>query len=186
MPAFNFLKNTKLALVYGNNIYELQPENDISFSQTFTESTESVNTVHSPQYFERSTIVKANPASFSFTVNIVKESSSSQSIVFDRLIDCNAFPFFYKRRKYFQLQNAVITNAEFAISKTSILKLGVEGEAEKLIRSATSNTDGTHKQILITLLMRSSRLYPTSSLTYYTNISVTLDSTDITIVLNGC
>lgn len=189
MPAFNFLKNTKLALVYGNNIYELQPENDISFSQTFTESTESVNTVHSPQYFERSTIVKANPASFSFTVNIIKESSASQSIVFDRLIDCNAFDlFFISDESIFQLQNAVLTNGEFAISKESILKLKVEGEAEKLIRSATNNTDGTPQTNFNNFVSaRSESLVsnPSSLTRIIPNISVTLDSTDITDCVFG-
>tara|TARA_Y100000389_G_C17443642_1_gene510207 strand:+ start:496 stop:1443 length:948 start_codon:yes stop_codon:yes gene_type:complete len=143
MPAFNFTKNTKLALVLpGTQVYEVFPETDISFGQTFTESTSSVNTIHSPQYFERSTIVKANPASFSFTVNLAKESTNSADVLFDRAIAHDAFHlYFISDESTFKLENCVITNVSFTIARNSLLKMQIEGEAEKLIRSASNNTN---------------------------------------------
>jgi len=202
MPAFNFTKNTKLALVLpGTQVYEVFPETDISFGQTFTESTSSVDTVHSPQYFERSTIVKANPASFSFTVNLAKESTNSASVLFDRAIAHDVFHlYFISDESTFKLENSVITNVSFTIARNSLLKMQIEGEAEKLIRSASNNTNnvpqttfnnfinnvpqttfnnfiGTLSETFVSTPSTLTRIIP--------KIEVTLDLTDITSCVFG-
>ena len=57
----NFRRTTKVYLVQGvSNTEKLM----MCFSQTFTEKL-SVKTIHDDFNFERSTIVKANPANFS-------------------------------------------------------------------------------------------------------------------------
>lgn len=199
MPAFNFEKNTKLALVVpGSQVYEVFPENGISFGQTFTEQTSSVNTVHSPQYFERSTIVKANPASFSFTVNLLKESPSGAKVVYDRLLAADAFHlYFIADESTFKLQNCVITNGSFLISRDNLLKLEVEGEAERLIRSASDNTanttftptpvteNDTRFANLVESLSESFVSSPTSPSRIIPKIEVILDSSDITSSVFG-
>lgn len=199
MPAFNFQKNTKLALVLpGTQVYEVFPENGISFGQTFTEETSSVNTVHSPQYFERSTIVKANPASFSFTVNLLKESTNSASVLYDRLLAADVFHlYFISDESTFKLQNCVITNGSFLISRNSLLKLEIEGEAERLIRSASDNTTNTtftptpetdsdtRFANLVESLSETFVSSPTSPTRIIPKIEVLLDSSDITSSVFG-
>ena len=60
-PPHNFhLELPKVYLVQG--VFNLgKAEYEVSFSQTFTEKTSSVKTIHDDFNFERSTIVKANP-----------------------------------------------------------------------------------------------------------------------------
>jgi len=184
MPAFNFKKNTKLALVRpGISVHEIMPEQEISFSQTFTEMTQSVNTIHSPQYFERSTIVKANPASFSFTVNIYKESTGA-SVLFDRLIECDTFDlYFVADESIFRLQNAVLASGSFQINRNSLMKLELEGEAERLIRIASNNTNQlpqTTFNNFIATLSESYTSHPSSPTILIPDVTVRLDNTNIT------
>jgi len=191
MPAFNFTKNTKLALVLpGTQVYEVFPETDISFGQTFTESTSSVNTIHSPQYFERSTIVKANPASFSFTVNLAKESTNSASVLFDRAIAHDVFHlYFISDESTFKLENSVITNVSFTIARNSLLKMQIEGEAEKLIRSASNNTNNVPQTTFDNFIGTLSETFvstPSTLTRIIPKIEVTLASTtDITSCVFG-
>lgn len=190
MPAFNFTKNTKLALVLpGTQVYEVFPETDISFGQTFTESTSSVNTIHSPQYFERSTIVKANPASFSFTVNLAKESTNSASVLFDRAIAHDVFHlYFISDESTFKLENSVITNVSFTIARNSLLKMQIEGEAEKLIRSASNNTNNVPQTTFNNFIGTLSETFvstPSTLTRIIPKIEVTLDLTDITSCVFG-
>jgi len=193
MPAFNFQKNTKLALVLpGTQVYEVYPENGISFGQTFTEDSSPVNTVqapqqsalHSPQYFERSTIVKANPASFSFTVNLAKESTNSAKVLFDRAIFHDVFHlYFIADESTFKLENCVITNVSFIIARNSILKMEIQGEAEKLIRSASNNTNNLPQTTFSNFIGTLSETFvspPSPYTRIIPKIEVLLDSTDIT------
>lgn len=190
MPAFNFNKNTKLALVLpGTKVYEVFPETDISFGQTFTESTSSVNTIHSPQYFERSTIVKANPASFSFTVNLTKEIGNSADVLFDRAIAHDVFHlYFISDESTFKLENSVITNVSFTIARNSLLKMQIEGEAEKLIRSASNNTTNVPQTTFNSFIGTLSETFiqtPPTLTHIIPKIEVTLGLTDITSCVFG-
>ena len=132
-PPHNFRRTTKVYLVQGGVQYRVEAEYDVSFSQTFTEKTSSVKTIHDDFNFERSTIVKANPANFSFIINLIKEPDARP--VFDRLIDNDTFDLYFQSdESTFKLQNAVLTNGTFLIERLELLKLEVEGQAEVLSR----------------------------------------------------
>lgn len=81
MASFNFLKEAQLYLVWNNKQYNIDIQ-EISFSQTFTEESYSVNTLHSQDMFEGSVINKANPANFSFVMPALREDDLT--VVVDR------------------------------------------------------------------------------------------------------
>lgn len=113
--------------------YELEVYPDLEFSQTFTETTTSVKTLHSQNFFESSTIVKANPANFNFTLPVLQEDD--QKIAFSRLLDCSSFDLFIQSdESTFHLDNCVFTNGSFVIERSTELKLTLSGQAEKLNR----------------------------------------------------
>ena len=95
MAAFNFLKEARLYIVHSNKQYNIDIEN-VSFSQTFTEDSYSVKTLHVQDMFEASTINKANPANFEFTMPTLKEADSSVQVVLDRLIDYDTVDLYIK------------------------------------------------------------------------------------------
>lgn len=132
MP-FNFKKQSRVYLVYLGNRYELDVEDDLSFGQTFTEESTSVKTLHEQNFFERSTIVKANPANFGFTMPILQESDLK--VVFNRLLDFQIFDLYIQSgESTFKLDNCVLTNGTFVIERSTHLRLTLSGEAEKLTR----------------------------------------------------
>lgn len=113
--------------------YELEVYPDLEFNQTFTDTTTSVKSLHTQNFFERSTIVKANPANFNFTMPILKEDDLK--IAFDRLLDCSSFDLFIQSdESTFHLDNCVFTNGSFVIERSTELRLTLSGEAEKLSR----------------------------------------------------
>ena len=64
MANYSFLKEAKVYIVYGTTKIQLDISS-ISFSQTFTEETRSVRTLHNQNnVFEGSVINTANPANF--------------------------------------------------------------------------------------------------------------------------
>ena len=70
MPTYNFKQEAEVYIVSGGT-HRIHVT-DISFSQTFSEESHSVNTIHSPNdLFEASVINKANVANFSFSVPIL-------------------------------------------------------------------------------------------------------------------
>ena len=85
MANYSFLKEAKAYIVYGTTKLQLDMSS-ISFSQTFTEETHTVRTLHNQNnVFEGSVINKANPANFEMTVNLLLEDDLE--ILFNRLID---------------------------------------------------------------------------------------------------
>ena len=134
---FNFKKLTKVYLIYAGNRYTLDIENDISFSQTFTDETTSVNTIHETKLFERSTIVKANPANFEFKIPVLQQSDLR--VVFDRILDYSTFDLYIQSTEStFKLEKCVITNGNFGIERSQLLNISVSGEAAKLSRVGDS------------------------------------------------
>ena len=62
MPTYNFKQEAEVYVVSGGTTYRIHVT-DISFGQTFSEESYSVNTIHSPNdLFEASVINKANVA----------------------------------------------------------------------------------------------------------------------------
>ncbi len=110
-------------------ILEVGPE--LSFGQTFTDSTTPVKTLHSQDFFEKSNIKKANPANFEFKIPVFKENDIA--IVHDRLLDCDTFDLYISTKQdVFKLQKAVITNGTYEIERSTPLTLTVSGQASKL------------------------------------------------------
>ena len=80
MANYSFLKEAKAYIVYGTTKIQLDMSS-ISFSQTFTEETHSVRTLHNQNnVFEGSAINTANPANFEMTVNLLIEDDLRNSI----------------------------------------------------------------------------------------------------------
>lgn len=132
MATYSFTKEAKVYVVYGGNQYNIDIS-DIGFSQTFTENSYSVKSIHSQNYFEGSIINKANPASFSFTMPAIRNNDFT--VVFNRLLDCGTFDLYISTQQdTFKLETCVITNGNFLIERSKVLRLAITGEASKLSR----------------------------------------------------
>ena len=130
MASFNFLTNTKVYVVHGGNRYPIEVES-ISADQTLMENSYSAKTLHEQSMFEPSTITKANPANFEFTIHLIREDD--YSVVFDRLLDYAEFDLYVEGDVHvFKLDSCVITNGAVSIRKDSILKLSISGQAKRL------------------------------------------------------
>jgi hypothetical protein len=132
MPNYSFLKEAKVYIVYGTTKKQLDISS-VSFSQTFTEETRSVKTLHNQNnMFEGSVINTANPANFEITTNLLIEDASK--IVFDRLTDTNSFDLYISTESdVFYLEKCVITNGTINIERLRPLSLSISGQASKLI-----------------------------------------------------
>ena len=137
----SFLRESKLYIVYGGNKYRIYTTTAISFSQTFAEDSYPVKTLHDQsKMFEGSTITKANPASFSFTVPLTIEKD--ESIVIDLLSDLvnneqlKSFDMYVQTgSSVFKLENAVITSGNFAFNPREQFVVELEGQGTKLTRA---------------------------------------------------
>ena len=136
MPSYNFKREAEVFIVAGGLRYRLDVQN-ITFSQTFTEESYPVRTLHAQNNtFEGSVINKANKANFSFTISAITEADFT--IVTDRLLDYSSFTLFVKTSSdTFRLDTAVITNGSFGIEKSRPLSIQIQGEASKLTRGQT-------------------------------------------------
>jgi len=132
MPNYSFLKEAKVYIVYGTAKKQLDISS-VSFSQTFTEETRSVKTLHNQNnMFEGSVINTANPANFELRVNLLIEDVSK--ILFDRLTDTNSFDLYISTESdVFYLEKCVITNGTINIERLRPLSLSISGQASKLI-----------------------------------------------------
>lgn len=141
MTTFNFKKETKLYVVQNGLRYPLDIYPDISFSQTFNETSVPVKTLHS-QYnmFESAVITKANPANFTFTIPLLYESDLD--VVLELLVDYDptnveavvgtADIYVETNSEVYKLEKAVMESGVFQIAKDSVLLLNVSGTASKL------------------------------------------------------
>ena len=141
MAKYNFKKQAKVYLVTRDTTplqYALEVGLDISISQAFTDSTKPVKTLHSPtNFFERSVIKKAQPASFEFEIPFFKEGNLR--VVNDLAISCNLFDLYISTEQdVFKLEKAVITNGTYVIERLTPLRLTVAGEASKLSKVGTA------------------------------------------------
>ena len=137
--SYSFLRESKLYIEHGGSKYRIYTTTAISFSQTFAEDSYPVKTLHDQtKMFEGSTITKANPAQFSFTVPLTVEKD--ESIVMDLVTDLvstqlKSFNMFIQTgSSTFKVENCVITSANFAFNPREQFKLAVEGQGIKLTR----------------------------------------------------
>ena len=143
MAAYNFLRESNVHLVYGGSRYLLKTTPDVSFSQTFAEDAYEVKTLHDQtKMFQGTSITKANPANFSFSVSLTTEKD--ETIVKALLTDYDATEgqtrintfdlYIVTGESTFKLDECVITDGDFLLGKGSALTLSVSGQASKLER----------------------------------------------------
>ena len=184
MTAYNFLKESNVHLVYGGSRYLLKTTPDVSFSQTFAEDAYEVKTLHDQtKMFQGTSITKANPADFSFTIHLTTEKD--ETIVKSLLTDydategqtrINSFDLYIVTgESTFKLNECVITEGNFNLAKGSPLSLAVSGQAEKLERvgNASYSLPGS-------LASASSTRTPTLSL-----IDVEVSGSDVSNIISA-
>ena len=141
MTAYNFLKESNVHLVYGGSRYLLKTTPNVSFSQTFAEDAYEVKTLHDQtKMFQGTSVTKANPADFSFTVSLTTEKD--ETIVKSLLTDYDSTGsnvksfdlYIVTGESTFKLSSCVIINGDFNLAKGSALTLTVSGQASKLVR----------------------------------------------------
>ena len=138
MATFNFLRDAQLFIVHDSKQYNIDIES-VSFSQTFTENSYSVKTLHSQDMFEPSVINVANAANFEFKTFLLKESDLD--IVLSRLIDYGTMDLYISTQQdVFKLEYAVFTNGSFEINRSQALSISVSGEASKLSKVGTASS----------------------------------------------
>lgn len=164
----NFLRETKLYLVYNGNRYQIDTYPSIEFTQTFSADSRSVKTLHNQRnLFERISVTKANPANFSFEMPLLTESDLS--VVVDLLVDyntsdtVNTFDLYFESTKdIIKLETCVITSGVFNIQRGKELTLSISGQAAKQTRigatgsysypGAFQTRSGTRTYVIPTIL----------------------------------
>ena len=136
MPTYNFKQEAEVYVVSGGTTYRIHVT-DISFSQTFSEQSHSVSTIHSPNdLFEASVINKANVANFSFSVPAIVESN--YTILETLLLGATEFDLYIKTQAdVYRLRQSVMTNGSFVIERSRPLSLDITGEAAQLYTGVT-------------------------------------------------
>jgi len=184
MTSYNFLRESNVHLVYGGSRYLLKTAPNVSFSQTFAEDAYEVKTLHDQtKMFQGTSITKANPADFSFTIHLTTEKD--ETIVKSLLTDydategqtrINSFDLYIvSGESTFKLNECVITSGDFNLAKGSALTLTVSGQAQKLERvgNASYSLPGS-------LVSASSTRTPTLSL-----IDVEVGGSDVSNIVSA-
>ena len=184
MAKYNFLKESKVHLVHGGNRYKLLTGPDVSFSQTFAEDAYEVKTLHDQtKMFQGTSITKANPADFSFTVYLTTEKD--ETIVKSLLTDYDATEgqtriktfdlYIVSSESTFKLNECVLLNGDFNLSKGSATTLNLAGQAQKLERVGNASYSLPHSQV-----SASSTRTPTLSL-----IDVEVSGSDVSNIISA-
>ena len=184
MTSYNFLRESNVHLVHGGSRYLLKTTPDVTFSQTFAEDAYEVKTLHDQtKMFQGTSITKANPADFSFTVHLTTEKD--ETIVKSLLTDYDATEgqtriktfdlYIVTGESTFKLNECVFTNGNFNLAKGSALTLSVSGQAQKLERvgNASYSLPGS-------LASASSTRTPTLSL-----IDVEVSGSDVSNIISA-
>ena len=144
----SFLKESKLYIVYGGNKYRIYTTTAITFSQSFAEDSYPVKTLHDQsKMIEGTTVTKANPAQFSFTVPLTIEKD--ESLVMDLLSDLVAtsesdiesqqlksFDMYVQTgSSTFKQEKCVVTSANFAFNPRTQFTVELAGQGTKLSRA---------------------------------------------------
>ena len=141
MPNFTFRKDdVQVFAVSSSNAYNILTS-EISFGQTFQESSFEVKTIQSQGSFEGSVINRANAAEFSLNVPLLEEATNT--VLFDRLVDAAAFDLYISsQHDVWKLEKCVIQDGTFEINKSRPLRLAISGEASKLSKYTPSTSVG--------------------------------------------
>lgn len=141
-----------------SEFHRLHTSKDISFSQTFRQTSTQKRTLHDlNNLFEGSVINEANPADFSFVLLMVNDSSpkSNQHKPLDLLLEYsgNSYRTFnlyfvyedYSPSVYYKVENCVFTGGTFNMPTKGILTVSLSGQGSRLVRQegAFTGTDST-------------------------------------------
>jgi len=140
MPSiYNFKEDVEVYVVSGGTTYRIYVSN-ISFSQTFSEQSYPVATIHSPSdLFEESVINAANIANFSFEVPVVTQNP--YSILHSLLVNATEFDLYIKTQAdTYRLRKSVMTTGNYVIERSRPLALQISGEAAQLYRGVSGFT----------------------------------------------
>jgi hypothetical protein len=139
MTVYNLKRETKLFIVRNNLKYAIDLYPDLSFSQTFSETTVPVKTLHA-QYdmFDKAVITKANPANFSFTIPVLAQHDLD--VVLELLRDYSssgatlntADLYMQSNSEVYKLEKAVVESGVFQLVMNAPITLNVSGTASKL------------------------------------------------------
>lgn len=149
MPAYSFKRNCKVYLVVDNLQRKIEVYPDLAFSQTFEEKAHNVKTLHDQTaMFEEATINKANPASFNFTVLLVKDNDfdvigdwitgrgaanrNEALFSYDIYVDTGV--------DIFKIQKSVPERATFQIIRDALVTVSIQGSASRLTRFGPTGT----------------------------------------------
>ena len=150
--SYSFLRESKLYIVYGGNQYRIYTNTALSFSQTFAEDSYPVKTLHDQsKMFEGTTITKANPAVFSFSVPLTQEKD--ESLVMDLITDLVAtsesdiesqqlksFDIYVQtNNSTFKIEGCVVTSASFDLGVKDQFLTSIEGQGIKLSRAGNES-----------------------------------------------
>ena len=143
MSSYNFKKETSLYIVHAGNQYSVDIS-EINVSQTFTENSYAVKTLHSPSdMFEGSTINKANPANFDFKSYAIQEPD--HSILVDLLVGNNgnldSFDIYMETpTDVYSVTGCVVSSGTFIIEVNKLLAINISGQGVKLSREGDTGT----------------------------------------------
>ena len=179
MANYSFLKEAKVYVVSGSTKVQIDI-NSISFSQTFTEQSRSVKTLHTQSdWFEASTINSANPANFEVQTNLLIEDDTR--ITFDRMLAGGGFDLYITTAtEVFKLRQCVITNGQINIERLRPLSLSISGEASEL---TTGNSSPLAAALPSGMVLRTSASPRTYNLC--PELTILLDSVDISSELRS-
>jgi len=140
MPSiYNFKEDVEVYVVSGGTTYRIYVSN-ITFSQTFSEQSYPVATIHSPSdLFEESVINAANVANFSFEVPVTIKNH--YTILQTLLVDVTEFDLYIKTQAdTYRLRKSVMTTGNYVIERSRPLALEISGEAAQLYRGVSGFT----------------------------------------------
>ena len=150
--SYSFLRESKLYIVYGGNQYRIYTNTALNFSQTFAEDSYPVKTLHDQsKMLEGTTITKANPAAFSFSVPLTQEKD--ESLVMDLITDLVAtsesdiesqqlksFDIYVQtNNSTFKIEGCVVTSASFDLGVKDQFLTSIEGQGIKLSRAGNES-----------------------------------------------
>ena len=147
MAVYNFRRESSVFIVHGGSRYAINTTPEVSISQTFAEDSYTVKTLHDQtKMFSGTTITKANPANFSFSVYLTEEKD--ETIVKSLLTEYDTSSgeqlvktfdlYVVSTESTFKIENCHINSGDFMFDIGQPLTLAVSGQGEKLTRAGDS------------------------------------------------
>ena len=147
MPSYNFKRKVKFYVIWRGLQHRVDIYPDISFSQTFNESSRKVKTLHTQtNMFDKATITEANPANFEFTMPlyVTLEVKEVLNLLLKYNIDSpevtleTADIYVDTGQEVFRLETAVFERGVFNINRGDVVSVSISGTASKLSRYGAS------------------------------------------------